>query len=180
MSYANTTPSSSKASTALKMAVLMAEALKQVPGVELEVYSFTSCGSRDTLFKYLYGGNNPKLEGLANYGSGSQNYDYQAIQVAAEQFKKYTTNENRLMIVLSDGAPCGHFRGLTAFEATKMSVDTVRRQGIKVLQVAIEDYQGSSSIYGNKWVIKFTDIPQLVNEMRKMIVRVVRDATEGR
>jgi nitric oxide reductase activation protein len=182
MGYAPSIPSDrygSKAQRALQVGVLLAEALKGVRGVELELYSFTTCGDtrQDTKFEYLYGGNNTKMEAIANYGSGSANYDYQAIACAVEQMQRHTTEEKKLLVVVSDGAPCGHWNGLDAREATKRSVDAARKQGFTVLQIAIEDYVNSEDMYGKQWCIKFSDMSRLIDDMRRFVVRVVKSVT---
>ncbi len=169
-----------KAQRALQVGILLSEALQGVPGVELEVYSFTTGGPRgdDTYFKYLYGKNNPKKEGLADFGRGRANYDYQAIATAVEQMEKWTTEENKLLVVVSDGAPCGTSRtGMDAQTATKQSVDLARKKGFEVLQIAIEDRMNSNSIYGPKNVIKFSDMTSLINDMRKFVTRLIRKVT---
>lgn len=171
---------SSKATKALQVGILMTEALMAVQGVELEVYSFTTGGDQgdDTYFKYLYGKNNPHKEAIANYESGRANYDYQAIMTATEQMKKWTTEDKKMLIVVSDGAPCGHMMsGMGAREATKASVDAARKQGFTVLQIAIQDFRGSEEMYGAKNVIKFTDMAELIANMRRFITRIVRDVS---
>jgi len=165
---------------ALQCALLMAEALRGVQGVELEVYAFSSCGSghQDCLVKYLYGRQNLTFEGIAGYCQGYQNYDHIAIKTAGDLFKRNTQNENRLMIVLSDGEPAGAgYGGTAAMDMVKREVDTLRRGGMKVMQVAIESFD-SERMFG-KHVIRFLDVNSLVNQMRKLITGIVRSATEG-
>jgi len=181
MAYAQEHPSGSKASKALQVSILMAEALKGLAGVELEVYSFTTKG-RDTFFKYLYGGNNKQIEALGNYGAGDQNYDYQAIMTAVDQMEKHTTEKKKLLIVISDGAPCGlwymHGRQrMNARDATKAAVEAARKKGFTVIQVAIEDYKESEQMYGKKWVLHFTDMGKLIADMRKLVTRIIRSVT---
>jgi hypothetical protein len=52
-------------------------------------------------------------------------------------------------------------------------VDQVRRRGVKVLNIAIADYQ-SEAIFGKDHVVKFTDLGKLVENMRRLILRLVR------
>ena len=166
-----------KAENALKVGILLSEALMGVPGIELEIYSFTTCGDADTdtLFKYLYGKNNKKKESIANYGEGGGNYDYQAIQCAVEQLEKWTTQESKLLIVVSDGLPCGvGMCGTKARELVKKQVDATRKKGIDVLQIAIDDFDGSEGMYGQNHVIHFTQMPELINNMRKFVTRTVK------
>ena len=162
---------------ALKTAVLITEALRNVPMVELEVYSYSSCGEYDkhNLVKYLYGKNNKNPSSVGNYSNGYQNYDHVALKTAGDLFKANTTNKNRLMLVLSDGSPYGHeYGGEWAVRKTKESVDNLERQGINVIQIAIDSFD-SESMFKN--VIRFLDLPDLINQMRRLITRVVRSAS---
>jgi hypothetical protein len=162
---------------ALKTAVLITEALKNVPMVELEVYSYGSTGdkSQHNLVKYLYGKNNPKVESIGGYYDSNQNYDHVALKTAGDLFVQNTTNENRLMIVLNDGEPWGYkYGGAWAIKKTKESVDNLERRGIKVLNVAIESFD-SEQMFKN--VIRFLDLPDLINQMRRLITKVVQSAS---
>jgi len=166
--------STTRAGIALRVATLIVEALRNVDGIELEVYSYGSCGTNhaDNHMKYLYGRENADPTSIGGYHHSGQNYDHQAIAEAGRLFKKNTENENRLMIVLSDGAPCGHgYGGMEAIRATKKSVDDLERQGVKVVQVAIDSFD-SKSMFKN--VIKFLDLNDLINNMRRLVTRVVQ------
>jgi len=171
---------SHKARNVLTTAVTIAEALKGVPGVELEVYSFDSCGGshEDCYIKYLYGKNNPKIEGIGHYGNGGNNYDHMAIRTATDLFIKNTTNSNRMMIVMSDGQPCGmDYGGYDALRATKKSVQDAEKKGIYTMQVAIDSVCSEEMF---KHFVTFTDMNDLIKRMRKLITRVIKRTTEGR
>ncbi len=170
-----------KAATALRVAVLIAESLRSVPGVELEIYSYTSTGDRDQdcLVRYLYGRNNTNIDSIGAYGLGANNYDHQSILTAARLFEENTRNKNRLMLVVSDGYPQGTgYAGEPAIRATRDAVQTVRRQGIGVVNVAIENYR-SEAIYGDRHVVKFTNLDSLITDMRGLITRIIRKSTES-
>jgi hypothetical protein len=166
-----------RAAQALKIAVLISEALKKVEGVELEVYSYSSCGAddADNLVKYLYGKNNPNTASIGGFHSGCQNYDHIALKTAGDLFIKNTTNDNRMMIVLSDGEPAGNnYGGRRARDLTKKSVDDLEKRGIQVLQVAIESFD-SESMFKN--VVRFLDLGDLINKMRQLVTRVIKQAS---
>jgi hypothetical protein len=175
--YNLTADGGNRAEVALKVAILIAESLKKVPGVELEIYSYASCGTsdQDCLIKYLYGKCNPNTASIAGYREGAQNYDHMAIKTAGDLFVENTTNDNRLMIVLSDGAPCGYmYGGRAANAATRKEVEKLEKRGIYVLNVAIESF-ASESMFKN--VIRFLDLPDLTRRMRQLITRIIKDAT---
>jgi hypothetical protein len=163
-----------RAGHALRVAVLIAEALKPVHGIDLEVYSYASCGEndKDNLVKYLYGKSNPDTASIGGYSSGCQNYDHVALKTAGDLFIENTDNDNRLMIVLSDGQPCGYdYGGRGARLATKNAVDDLERRGVKVLNVAIASFD-SESMFKN--VIRFLDMPDLINKMRCLVTNLVK------
>mgnify|MGYP003108771677 CR=1 FL=1 len=181
MGYVDTTPKkhlNGKSDSVARLAVLLAEVLKDVPGVELEVYSYTSCGSssEDNHMKYLYGRNNPDVRSIGAYNPGNMNYDHQAIKTAADLFKKNTENDNRLMIVMSDGQPHGsNYGGKEAEELTKKTAMEVEKRGIEILHIAIDDFD-NKCMFKNS--LQFTDIPELINSMRRLMTKIIKRATE--
>lgn len=169
----------SKASRCLQVAVLIGAALENTLGIELEVYSFTSIGTGhvDCYLKHLYGAKRPKIEGIAGYNPGSENYDHLAIQEVHKRFRADTSNDNRLMLVLSDGEPLGRrYGGESAIRATKDAVSDVRRKGDRIMQVAIESFR-SEAMFG-KDVVRFTNLNTLCADMRKLVQKVVKDAAK--
>ena len=173
--------SPSVAVAALDGTVLLVESLKGLPGIELEVYSHTSCNelNRDCLVRYLFGRKNPFPAAIGSYGPKEWNYDHQAIRTAARLFKQNTTSPRRLMLVLSDGNPAGpEYEGDPAIRATRESVETARRQGIQVMNIAVDNFR-SEEIFGKSNVLKFVDLSRLVDDLRKLLIRVVRGAIEN-
>ena len=168
------------AHTALQVGVLITEVLTKVKGVELEVYSFGSTGrnNRDNLVKYLFGKQNPDPKNIAGYRGSVQNYDHAAIEVAGQLFTENTKNENRLMIVLSDGQPAGYgYGGREAIEQTRQSVEHLRKKfGMKVMQVAIQSFD-SEAMFG-KYVVRFLDLGSLINDMRRLITGIIRELSK--
>lgn len=178
MSSAPHTPQkrNTKAQRALQVGVLLIESLDRVPGVELELYSFTT-RDRNTYFKNLYGKDNKKKEAIADYGTrGAGNYDFAAIHTAQDLMHKNMRQDKKLLIVVSDGAPCGSCNGRSARECTKIAVDQARKGGVDVLQIAIDDFEGSEYMYGDKNTIQFKDATTLIQDMSKFVRRVVKQA----
>ena len=166
--------------TAMKLGILIAEALKGVPGIELEVYSFTSCGEghQDCLINYLYGKENKTIESIGAYfEQGAENYDHMAIKCATDLFIRNTTNKRRLMLVLSDGYPAGYaYGGRPAMNMTKKAVEASEKRDVMVMQVAIESIASELMF---KHYVKFTDLSNLINQMRILITRIVKQSTKG-
>jgi hypothetical protein len=167
-----------KSDVALQIAVLMAEALKGVPGIELEVFSHTSSEGNECncSIRYLFGKGNPNREAIGCYGISEMgaNYDSAAILTVGKIFRQTTSHRNRWLIVLSDGLPFGRgYQGKSAIKASAEAVAKVRSQGIQVINVAIEDFN-SEAIYGKPYVLKYTDLNELVMNIRKFLVRLFR------
>lgn len=167
-----------RAQSALQATILMVEALKDMAGVDVEVYSHTSCGhsEQDCLIRYLYGRKNRSPTAIATYKPKRNNYDHQAILTAARLFQENTDFRRRLMLVVSDGYPSGvNYEGDAAIRATRESVDLVRRQGIQVINIAIADFH-SEAIFGSANVVKFSDLSRLAGGLRALLVRMLRTA----
>lgn len=168
---------STRAVIVQKIAILIAEAVRKVPGIELEIYSYGSCGEndKDCLIKYLYGKENLRIESLAGYKGSFQNYDHIAIKTAGDLFLRNTINPNRMMLVMSDGAPAGYdYGGVKAEAITKRAVEDLEKKGITVINIAINAYKSERMF---KHVIKFLDMNDLINKMRRLIVKIVKQVT---
>lgn len=167
-----------RAETALSVAILIAESLKNVPGIELEVYSYgsTGVGNVDNYVKYLYGKNNPNLNSIARYGHGYQNYDHVAIETASSLMLRNTSNENRLMIILSDGLPCGtNYGGEEARRKTKRSaLEAETKYGIEILHIAIANFD-AKDLFKN--TLSFTNLKSLTRDMRRLVTGIIRKIT---
>jgi nitric oxide reductase activation protein len=165
-----------RASAALRVAVLAIEAFRGIRGIELEVYSHTSTGGndRDCLVRYLFGKRSNDCSSVGAYGLGNRSYDHQALLTAARLFEENTKHSQRVLIALSDGQPSGHmYGGDPAVQATREAAEAIRRKGMQVLNVALEDYR-SEDIFGARNVVKFTDLSELVRNMRILMTRIVR------
>lgn len=161
---------------ARQVAALFVDALGSVPNIELEVYTHSSCGSeeRDCLVRYCFGRRNRDLACIGDAVEGL-NYDHQAIRTAGELFRSNTSSKRpRWMIVVSDGSPNGiDYGGEPAIKATRDAVIQLRKSGIRVLNVAIEDY-ASEQIFGDSWVLKFTDMEEFVPQMARLVKTLLR------
>ncbi|MEQ8637447.1 vWA domain-containing protein [Gimesia maris] len=161
---------------ARQVAALFVDALGSVPNIELEVYTHSSCGpeTRDCLVRYCFGRRNRDLACIGD-AVGGENYDHQAIRTAGELFRRNTSSKRpRWMIVVSDGAPHGvDYGGEPAIKATRDAVIQLRKSGIRVLNIAIEDY-ASEQIFGDSWVLKFTDMEEFVPQMVRLVKTLLR------
>lgn len=105
--------------------------------------------------------------------SGCSNADYFDITIATEELMARPERE-RILIVVSDGLPCGA-AGLngTPEEAVKQAVDYARSRGIKVVGVYISDVirdadrKAYESMYGSSCV--FTDTDHIADELARVM-----------
>ncbi|MFM7070474.1 MAG: VWA domain-containing protein [Planctomycetota bacterium] len=172
--------SGAKAKATLDVAVMLAEALRGIPQIELEVYSHTTSveDDRNCLIRQLAGKRMRDHRAIGGYAADhmGSNYDHQAILTVAKLFRQATRFPKRWLLVVSDGQPSGTgYGGVPAIIATRDAVTAVRRQGIRVMNVAVEDY-GSDEIYGAPWVLRLTDMPRLVEQFRRLLVRLAHGA----
>lgn len=172
--------SGAKAEATLEVAVMLAEALRGIPQIELEVYSHTTSDEddRNCLIRQLAGKRMRDHRAIGDYAADHMggNYDHQAILTVAKLFRQATRFPKRWLLVVSDGQPSGTgYGGEPAVIATRDAVRAVRRQGMCVMNVAVEAY-GSEEIYGDSWVLRFTDMPRLVDQFRRLLVRLARGA----
>lgn len=175
MGYASN--KNSRAGKVLQIAVCIAEALKRVPGIELEVYSHSSCGRehRDCLVKYLYGRKQPDVTSIAGYHNGYENYDHMAIRTATKLLMENTTNPKRVLLVLSDGTPAGRdYGGSKATQKVREEVAKAEKLGVFVLSIGITNFDVSNMF---KHSIQFLDLATLSNKMRGLIMSMVKSVT---
>ena len=163
-----------RAENALKSAILMCEALKGMPKIELEVYSHTShdTSEEDCALFHLYGKTVPDITRLGSYEAYAQNYDHLAIREAGKRFIADTTYQARILISLSDGSPAGlRYSGAPALKATKAEIKALEKKGVTVIGIGIGGHD-SSRIYPNS--LKFNNISELTKDLGKLLLKIVR------
>jgi hypothetical protein len=176
--------SSTKDSNCLKAAICMVEAVQKIQGIELEVYSFTSDygnGVDTNRMQYLHGKDNPQLHSIGAYGEKMDgNFDYMALATANRLLKEKTQQKNKLIIIISDGAPCGCLGEYDAETLVKKEVTKIRKSGTHVIQIAIEDRMNSEAMYGKENVLHFTDMSKLVVDMKRLFLRIIKSVSGTR
>ena len=117
---------------------------------QLKLYSFkNSAESLSTLARRLHS---------FNYEHYKYSYAYNRDGYALYELSKkfVTTNRQKIMIVVSDGAPNGRgwdYDGRTAEAHTKRMVDALRKNGIKVYSISIDTsaFDPNNRIYGTQF-----------------------------
>lgn len=104
------------------------------------------------------------------YAMGAQynNVDSYAIEAVAKKFKN--DGSPRRLIVISDGAPASHlYSGREGVKLTKAAVDKVRKSGVQVFSLSIDNDAISpcNKIYGTKFNFDVTD-PKVIDRVIKI------------
>jgi hypothetical protein len=165
-----------RSSQALQMAYVMQEALLSIPRVDLHIYAHTSFGEnhRDCIVFRYYSPQRKDREALAHYDGFSQNYDHVAIRETGKEFLQNAAYEKRVMLVLSDGQPCGSgYGGEPARKAVQEETRALARKDVTVVQIAI-DGANPEGMFDN--YIKFKGMQSLVPEIRKVLNKMVFSA----
>ena len=154
-------------------AVLLNEALGNIPQVELFIYGHTGdirTSSSTELSIYRENGHHLKYA-LGSVVARSENRDGIAILEAATRVRKQTKNPV-LMFVISDGSPsAGNYRGDSAQKHTKECVQKVEKMGYSVVQVCI------SSTYNPATMFRHFVILEDMSRLAFDLGRVIKKAT---
>lgn len=150
----------SKLAVAERLATLFLEALDGMDGVHVKVFGHTGDyprGSIASLFRIWEPGDNHNRIGWITEGPHSNNYDGYAIDWSAEQLLRDSQpNEQKLLIVLSDGYPSAHgYGGERAYSHMRRVIEYYRKRGIRILQIAIDpslDEQRQEAMFGKEYV----------------------------
>ena len=134
-----------KMRTGVQAAAIMHEVLKATPGVRIRVRAHTgdvAPGDRGdvVLYKVWESGEPVSRLGIPETVPHGNNYDGYAIGwCVREMLQHQKPEEQRLLIVLSDGYPHGSaYGGRDARRHVKETQAWARRQGVSVIQIAID------------------------------------------
>ena len=153
-------------------AVLINEALKGIPNIELYIYGHSGdmryTGATE-MFIYREKGYAPQFT-LGSAAARSENRDGTAIYEVARRVRKQT-QEPLVMFVLSDGAPCASgYYGESAMRHVRENVAKVEKMDITVIQVCINHSYDPASMF------KHFIILEDMNSLAKNLSREVQKA----
>lgn len=140
-------------------AVLLNEALGNIPNVDLYIYGHTASRSTTSLYVYREKGFRKRFA-LGTTESRAGNHDSIAIREAAARVRKHTS-EHCLFFVISDGAPN------ESTELVRKAVQDIFRDGFSLVAVSIDPYYDPATMYDHN--VTFSDLPSLAIELGKMI-----------
>lgn len=174
---------------ARNVCMIIAEALRGLPGVQLSVWGHTgqgpyqdpgkSSGNKLVMHQY-YSEEHPHIESIARMAAFSQNLDGYAIAHVANFMKtKHASCKKKVLIHISDGYPCADgYGGSPAFDHMLGISKLAKRDGIKVIGVGIDgafdDYNGKK-MYGPGNFVILRTMEGLQNIIANMITRVTNE-----
>lgn len=175
---------SSKLDAARELGIFLATSFVGIPNTSLNVASFSThyssakqVSGSDSYIKHLYSGEKVKpaemYKKFGRFCGGGSNYDHVAVKYGTKILE--SKRGFRVLVMLNDGAPAGHsYGGESAEQAVRDAVVAAERQGIVVIQVAIEEFESSVKMYDRKLV--FTDNQTLCSDFAKMIKKLASKA----
>lgn len=172
-SYAD---SKTRMDIARESAICFAETFEKL-NIPLYVMGFSGEDYRDVdHYHYLKWKNTPNTrKSLLKIQAKCQNFDAMSINIAHEVLKK-RHSAHKLLIVISDGAPCCTRRPLSKlFVETKDEIRKTRKDGIDVLGIAIgnSDTKELQTLYGKNF-FHTTDVKSVFTGATKEIMKMVQ------
>ena len=159
-------------------AILINEAIGQVPNVELFIYGHSGDMKRPfstEIYVYKEKGYNPRFS-LGSCRARSQNRDGIAILETAKRVRKQTKNPV-LFFILSDGAPCaGAYGGSSAMDHVRSCVTKTEQLGFNVIQVCINHSYDPGKMFRNYVILE--NMGTLAIELGKAIKKATMTAAK--
>lgn len=159
-------------------AVLINEAIGNIPNVELFIYGHSGDMKRSfstEMYIYREKDYNPKFS-LGSVEARAQNRDGIAILEIAKRVRSQTRNPV-LFFILSDGSPCaGSYGGKTAMNHVRDCVHKVERMDFTVVQVCINHVYDPSVMFDHFIILE--DMSRLAFELGNVIKKATMKASK--
>lgn len=167
-----------KLRTAQELAQLFIWALKDMEGVDTKVFGHTGDVSQIAMeiYRLWEPGESMTRLGLINSMHHSQNYDGHAIAWCAKELTlRGQPEEQRILLVLSDGYPAAHDYGGSRGQAHVRQVVTwAETQGVHVIQIAIDpSVEPSRQARMFKEFIQFTSLADVPKQLTRLLAKLV-------
>lgn len=173
----------SKSAMARDVAIILAEGLKGVRGITVNVYGHSAelttkkghC-SGAVMFEYV----SPRKSDLAScmqiHGRG-ENHDGFAIQHTANQFlRDHADATRKIMFVISDGQPAGsHYGGRLAIQHVLGVSDACRSRGLEVYGIGVLkafSVDLANMLYGKDKCVVLSDVKSSIGVMTRFLRQV--------
>lgn len=165
-----------KLRTAQELAQLFIWALKDIEGVDTKVFGHTGDNTARTgsvdIYRLWEPGDSMTRLGLINTLPHANNYDGHAIAWCAKEIlTRGQPEEQRIIIVLSDGYPAGiSYGGAQGERHVKMVTDWCERNKVQVIQIAIdEELDSARQARMFRQHIPFTDLEALPKQLTRLL-----------
>ena len=166
---------SSRDRRAREAAILLNEAFKTVPGIDLYIYGHTAdvtCHGSTELRIYRESKTVDEYA-LSEIKARRENRDGTAIYEAARRVRKFTKS-HCIMFVISDGEPAAYsYWGDSAYRDVRENVKKIENDGFDVIQISIDTVRGVDKMF-NKY-ISIHDISNLQRNLSQIVKKVVLD-----
>ena len=167
-----------KLRTAQELAQLFIWALKDMEGVDTKVFGHTGDISSIAveIYRLWEPGESMTRLGLINAMQHSQNYDGHAIAWCAKELRdRGQPDEQRILLVLSDGYPAAHdYGGISGQNHVRQVVTWAETQGVHVIQIAIDpSVEPSRQARMFKEYIQFTSLADVPKQLTRLLAKLV-------
>lgn len=164
-----------RASIARKTAILLANSIKKIEGVDLSVYGHSSAADKCAFYRY-YDRTNKKLECLGKIQARSENYDGYAIEHAGKLTLNQVEQEAyKLMIIICDGQPSASgYGGKPAMKHVRKVVQKLHSKHINTLAIGIGvPEEDIAYMYGSGYLC-INKIDELPMKLAKIVSQIIR------
>lgn len=168
-----------KIDIAQRLAQLFVWAFHDERGVSTTVWGHTDArdvGTVADIYRLWEQGDPLSRLGLISSMRHGENYDSFAIGFCADRMREMPEPQ-KVLFVLSDGLPAGfNYGGIPAMNHVRATVDWARKQGVEVIQIAIDTMlrpDDQARMFGNSWV-PYTDERTLFRDLTRLMLKVTQ------
>lgn len=172
---------SSRDKRAFEIGVMLNHAFMDHPQITTRIFSHCTSTELNRVVVTDYGPAKSAVKTLSSYEPRCSNFDYAAFDSIARLLDKTYSMQKKIMITISDGAPCVPSKtgncfseGLSLAE-TREVVDKLRTEGWIVLGIGI-DTNAAQQIYGETWSIQLSGVSHLSSTFISLLTRLLARA----
>ncbi len=165
-----------------KVGILLAEALKSTPGVNLSIYSHRATHNLDydgvcEIIPLYKKGITQSSESIVTMEALGGTYDGFALTAVGARMLHENTQSEKWLIYVSDGEPCAQgYIGEDAEDHVKKVVKHLQQRGMHIIGVDIGNQKAFAKMFPTS--VKFKDTNHLVGSFGKLITSLLRNRTK--
>ena len=169
-----------KIAQAQRAAIAIKEAVKTCSDIKMFIFGHAAdmppFGDKSTVIFRYDTPSHPNTKRLGSISLGINNRDGVAIAAVAEEVEiesvKYSNNPEKIMIIISDGAPAATaYGGEASIKHTKSVVEALESRGWKIIEVAIPPHDDAEQMFSH--VISLQKIEDLPIELGKLLRQTI-------